>query len=229
MADNDTTVDAVDDPDTIEPDDDQPDTEPGDDTDPADEEGDEGEGEGGELGALRGERDRLRKALAEIKAERAELRRTLKAQRTQQAQPRRPASQAPAEPADEPAPPADDSREREIEAELDRLRFEIVRERSVGSILAAGFAGDRAAAADIAKLLDLSDVDPGDVTDDEIGDAVDALKDRFPQLFEPPAPAEPRPARRPTTADKAARDRRAPAMDATTRMSQALLRQHRNR
>lgn len=121
----------------------------------------------------------------------------------------------------------DDPAAAELRAELERAKQSAVQASAVGVILAAGFQGDRAGARDLARLLDLADIDPDDIAEDDLEDAVDTLKARFPRLFEaPPADdPEPRPpARRPTTADRSGRARPAPA-DPDRRMSDRLLKQ----
>lgn len=121
----------------------------------------------------------------------------------------------------------DDSIVAAEEAAAERVRVSQVRGAAVGVLLAAGFTGDRRAAKDMVRLMDLSDVVPdgeGDVDDDDLADALDTFKDRFPQMFERPA-TERRPARRPTTADRTTADRQAPPPDATARTSRKLLKQ----
>lgn len=137
----------------------------------------------------------------------------------------------------QPAPPAernghasgpddyDDDDGRDDEA-AERIRLTQVRAGAVGAILAAGFQGDRRAARDMAKLMDLAGIEPdddGDVDDDDLADAIDTLKERFPRLFEAPEQQRRQPARRPSTADKGAGSKSPETADA--RMSRRLLRQ----
>jgi hypothetical protein len=113
------------------------------------------------------------------------------------------------------------------EAAAERVRVSQVRAAATGALLAAGFAGDRKAAKDMVRLMDLSDVIPdaeGDVDDDDLADALDSFKDRFPWAFQQ-ATTERRPVRRPSTADRTTTDRKPPEMDATARMTRKLLKQ----
>lgn len=80
---------------------------------------------------------------------------------------------------------SDDDRDDALAAVEARANERVIRTEGAVAILAAGFQGDRAAARDLAKLLDVSELeldDDGDV--DGLDDAVEALKKRFPRLFE---------------------------------------------
>lgn len=185
---------------------------------------------------LQNTRKALRRDLAEARKAAKGRRRTPRPQRKQAAQP-------PAADSNGRADTDDDDREREPasaqfedyddgpdEAEAERVRLVTVRAGAVGALLAAGFQGDRKAAKGMAKLMDLSGIEPdddGDVDDDDLADAIETVKDQYPQMFEQP-PERRAPARRPTTADRGARsDRRPPSTDPTKRTSQRLLKQWR--
>lgn len=225
MADDESTTD---DGQADEPEVDEPDT--GDDTG-----ADDGDGGEPEDAWKPPSKDEFEKLQATLKARNAKL---AEARKRAAAAERRAAGITPAKP---PAkkkaapPPAgdhgddedDDSIAAAEEAAAERVRVTQVRAAAVGVVLAAGFTGDRKAAKDMVRLMDLADVVPdteGDVDDDDLADALDSLKERFPQMFERPG-TERRPVRRPSTADRTSTDRKAPEEDATARTSRKLLKQ----
>lgn len=86
-----------------------------------------------------------------------------------------------------------DDRADEVEAAERRAEERVIRTEGAVAILAAGFSGDRRAARDLAKLLDLDDLeldDDGEV--DGLDEAVAALVKRFPRLFESDEEEKPR-------------------------------------
>lgn len=130
---------------------------------------------------LRAELAKLRAAQAKANKEAEKLRLAKKAERDKAA-----AAKAGAAEADD-----------KVSAAEQRVKMVAVRTAGAAAILEAGFSGDRKAARELTRLLDLDDLDvdeDGEV--DGLDDAVAELKEKYPRLFKDDEDDERRPAKK---------------------------------
>lgn len=100
-----------------------------------------------------------------------------------------------------------------------RWRGIAVQNAAAAEIKAAGFSGSAKDAVVLARLMDTSGLEPDRDGNFDLEDEVDALKERFPQLF-----AEPAGGRRPAPRVRTAPEGKTPPVDPSRKMSDALLR-----
>ena len=115
-------------------------------------------------------------------------------------------------------PASDDEQDEDDQAS--RWRGIAVQNAAAAEIKAAGFSGSARDAVVLARLMNTSGLEPDRDGNFDLEDEVDALKERFPQLFAEPGGNGRRPAPRVRTAPEG----KTPPVDPSRKMSDALLR-----
>lgn len=170
-------------------------------------------------------REDFEKLVATAEARKADARKLRAELRAANAPKKAAAKKAPAA-----AAKVDDADDGADDAPDDRWKTTAARQDVAAALLEAGFTGGRKEAREFASLGGLANItvdDEGIANDDDVEDVVEHLKAKYSGMFAQPdagGDEKPAPTRRPTTADKTARDRRAPETG-TSRTSNALMRQ----